>query len=194
MVLTMLLIPWNLFAQEQNRPGPPPLSGLRIYVLQGNQAINYIPDGRATTPVVEVHDINELPVPNVAVEFHLPETGPGGDFPNGQHVLKTVTNISGQAQAPFTLRPLAGKFTIEVSAKIDTRFANAVIPQTNTMSMREASAVGKPSRHHWYKSWKFIVPVVAGVAVVAIVLATRGGSGGTAVVLSPGIPTYGAPH
>lgn len=194
MVLATLLVASQLPAQSQKTPAAPHSAGLKIYVLEGNGAVNYIPDRKGTTPVVEVRDDNELPVNGATVEFRLPETGPGGDFPNGQHTLTAITGINGQAQAPFTVRPQTGSFKIQVIAKIDTRSAVAVIPQTNSMKVSEAS-VTKP-HHPWYKNWKVLTLAGAGVTIVAVLLATRGGgsSSGTTVGITPGVPTYGAPH
>jgi hypothetical protein len=196
LILVMLLLAWHLPAQDQSKQGEPRPSGLKIFVLEGNGAVNYIPDGHGTTPVVEVRDDNGFPVSGAAVEFRLPEKGPGGDFPNGEHTLSTVTNLAGQVQAPFTVRPLPGAFSVQVSAKIDTRSASALITQVNTLKASEAAKTTTKA-HHWYKNWKILAIIGAGVVVVAVVLATRGGgskSTGTSVGLTPGVPTFGAPH
>jgi len=195
LILTMLLLSSHLSAQGRNQPAVPRPSGLTIYVLEGKGAINYIPDGKGTTPVVEIRDDNGFPVSGAAVVFSIPETGPGGDFPNGKHTLDTVTDLAGQAQAPFTVRPQPGTFSIQVGAKIDTRSASAVITQVN--SLKASDAAKTTTTHHWYKNWKILAIAGAGVVALVVILATRGGSGassGTAVGLSPGVPSFGAPH
>ncbi len=194
LLLVLLLLPWHLAAQ--NRDQSTASSGLKIYILEGNGAVNFIPNQQAVTPVVEIRDSNELPVAGANVEFRLPETGPGGDFPNGQHTLTAVTTLAGQAQAPFTVRPTPGAFRIQVTAKLDTRSATAVILQTNTLKVSESTTTALPKKHHWYTSWKFLVPAGCGVAALVILLVTieGGSSSGTSVGLTPGIPTYGAPH
>ena len=158
--------------------------------------MNFIPNRQAVTPVVEIRDSNELPVAGVNVEFRLPEAGPGGDFPNGQHTLTAVTTLAGQAQAPFIVRPTPGAFRIEVSAKLDTRSATAVILQSNTLKVSESASSTQQKKHHWYTSWKFLVPAGCGVVALVVLLVTRdsGSNGGVSVGLTPGIPTYGAPH
>jgi hypothetical protein len=196
LLLVMLLLPWHLPAQGRNKTATTSF-GLKIYILEGNGAVNFIPNKDATTPVVEVRDSNDLPVSGATVEFHLPETGPGGDFPNGQHTLTAITTLAGQAQAPFTVRPQPGTFEIQVSAKIDTRSATTVIAETNSLKINEATTTAAPKKHRWYTSWKFLVPVSAGVVVLVVLLATRGGGGsgsGPTIGLTPGVPTYGAPH
>ncbi len=191
----MLLLPWYLPAQGRNKTVTTSF-GLKIYILEGNGAVNFIPNKDAVTPVVEVRDSNDLPVSGAIVEFHLPETGAGGAFPNGQHTLTAITTIAGQAQAPFTVRPQPGTFQIRVSAKIDTRSATTVITETNTLKLDEATTTVLPKKHHWYTSWKFLVPLGAGVVVLVVLLATKGGgsSAGPSIGLTPGVPTYGAPH
>jgi hypothetical protein len=196
LILIMLLFGWHLPAQERNKPAIPRPSGLKIFVLAGNGAVNYIPDGHGTTPVVEIRDDNGYPVSGAALEFRLSETGPGGDFPNGQHMFSAVTNTAGQAEAPFTIRPLPGSFTMQISAKIDTRSVSASITQVNTLKASEVAKTTAKAKH-WYKNWKILAIAGAGVVVVVVVLATRGGSNGpsgTTVGLAPGAPTFGAPH
>jgi hypothetical protein len=71
-----------------------------------------------------------------------------------------------------------------------------VIRQMNSLKASDAAnAAMKP--HHWYKNWKILAIAGAGITALVVVLATRGGSGansGTAVGVTPGIPTFGAPH
>jgi hypothetical protein len=195
-ILVMFLWPWQLPAQGQSPQQFPVPTKLKIYVLGGKDAVNFIPDHQGATPIVEVRDENELPVTGAAVEFILPETGPGGEFLNGKHTFSAVTNNEGQAEAFFTVRPEPGAFLIRVTATIDTRSGSAVIRQMNSLKASDAAnATMKP--HHWYKNWKILALAGAGVVALVVVLATRGGSGagsGTAVGLTPGIPTFGAPH
>jgi hypothetical protein len=196
LTLVMLLLSSHLPAQDSNKQPAPRPSGLKIYILEGKGVVNFIPDKQAATPVVEVRDDNGFPVSGATVEFHLPETGPGGDFPNGQHTFSAVTNTAGQAEAPFTVRQQPGSFSIQVSAKIDTRSGSVVIMQANSLKASEAAkTTTKP--HHWYKNWKILAIAGAGVVALVVVLATRGGGGsgsGTTVGLTPGVPTFGAPH
>jgi hypothetical protein len=195
-ILAMSLSPWQLSAQAQTPQQFPVPTKLKIYVLGGNNAINFIPDHQGATPVVEVRDDHELPVTGAAVEFTLPDTGPGGEFLNGKHTFSAVTNTEGQAEAFFTVRPEPGPFLIRVTATIDTRSGSAAIRQMNSLKASEAAkATMQP--HHWYKNWKILAIAGAGITALVVVLATRGGSGansGTAVGVTPGIPTFGAPH
>jgi hypothetical protein len=202
LLLVLLLLPLQAVAQSANPPatanqaagrGP----GLKIYVLQGSGAVNFIPDQHATTPVIEVRDANELPVSGATVEFHLPEGGAGGVFLNGQHNLTAVTNVSGQAEAPFNVAPTPGQFEIQVTAKLDTRTAAVIIYQLNTLKLHETTATATSKKKHWYTNWKYMVPIGAGAAIVAILLATRdtgSSNSGPSVGLTPGVPSYGVPH
>src|SRR5580658_3768302 len=128
-ILALFLLPWQLSAQAQSPQQFPVPTKLKIYVLGGQNALNFIPDHQGATPVVEVRDESELPVTGATVEFTLPDTGPGGEFLNGKHTFTSVTNTEGQAEGFFTVRPQPGPFLIQVTAKIDTRSGSAVIRQ-----------------------------------------------------------------
>jgi hypothetical protein len=190
-LLSVVMLPWELPAQSRS-PEPSHSAGLKIYVLQGEKAANFIPDHTGLTAVVEVRDVNELPVAGATVEFRLPETGPGGEFANGTHVLSATTNLAGQAEAPFTVRPEPGLFQIQVSAKLDTRSASVVMSQLNTLKQTDQIH----STRHWYKNWKVwaVVGGAATVAVVVVLLTRGGGSNAKTIGITPGSPTFGAPH
>jgi hypothetical protein len=195
LLLVMLLAQWQLQAQDPNKPGPAVSGGLRIYVLEGSDAVNFIPEGRGTTPVVEVRDENQLPVSGATVEFHLPETGPGGEFPNGQHTFTAITNTAGQAAGPFTVGPKPGKFRIQINAKLASRSGAVVILQSNTLKIAETTrTTGK--KRAWYNHWYIWAIAGGGVALIVVLAVTSGGGSktGPAVALTPGIPTFGAPH
>ena len=86
LVLALGLIPLQLPAKDKKKQSEIDIArsaGLRVYVLEGKAAVNFIPSRKGTTPVVEVRDENELPVENASVEFRLPENGSGGEFEGG---------------------------------------------------------------------------------------------------------------
>ena len=172
--------------------------GLKIFVLEGANAVNFIPDGTGQTIVVEVRDENDLPLEGADVRFELPESGPGGFFAGGEHVRSVKTTLQGQAGAPFSINPVPGKFRVTVKATLGTRGAETTVLQENSLKPIESlSSRAKSSRHHWYTNWKVLAVVAAakdGIAV-GVVLATRGGGKSTpTVVIKPGSPTFGGPQ
>jgi hypothetical protein len=181
----------TLGAQDTRAVQLPPQK-LTVLVLQGQGAVNFIPDQRATTPVVEVRDQNALPVEGAEVNFTLPASGPGGLFSTGQRTAKLRTNADGQAAAPFTVNGEVGTFQIQVAATFGDRAGSAVISQSN--SLRAAEKAAKAVARPWYRSWKFWAVVGGAGAAVAIVLATTvGGSSAPTVTITPGSPTVGHP-
>lgn len=196
LAMTLSVIPFQLPAKDKKKQAAAAESmrsaGLKIYVLEGRNAVNFIPDRKGTTPVVEVRDDNGLPVEMATVEFRLPDSGAGGEFEDGKHVKAVVTNTAGQAQAPFTVNSQTGSFSIPVKATIDTRMGSALILQSNSMKA-VLDGTMKPGNHHWYKNWKVLAVLGAAGTVTAVILLTRGSSG-TTVVLTPGGPNFGTPH
>jgi len=170
--------------------------GLKVIVLEGEDAVNSGGPSENVMMVVEVRDLNDRPIEGAMVNFRLPLMGPSGSFEGGMRTKDAVTNSQGQASAPFTPNAERGKFTIEVKATLG--------PQTGTVSfMQRNAAESVPGQGSWIGRHKKLViigaAVVAGVTI-AVVLATRGGSSSTAgnsnstITISPGIPTVGGPQ
>src|SRR5262245_51984640 len=80
-------------AQQTQRPAGAS-KGLRIVVLEGEDAVNIVQQKTAVRPVVEVRDSNNLPVAGVLVQFTVAR-GAGGataSFANGQSVVTVTTD------------------------------------------------------------------------------------------------------
>lgn len=193
--LTLLLIlaaavPPGLFAQaEPRRPG-----SLRIYVLQGEGAINNTTTRAATSPVVEVRDANDFPVAGATVTFELPGSGPGAVFEGGRLEYSNVSDSRGQASAiAMTPNQTEGRFVIKVTARLDGQTGMTTIHQTN--SSREFSAYGpgldKPSFWRRYR-WILIGAGLGTGAGLGYYFATRDRSSGA--VLRPGTVVIGGPR
>jgi hypothetical protein len=166
---------------------------MKIYVLAGQGAVNFIPDQRATTPVVEVRSENDVPMEGVDVRFELPATGAGGVFPDGQHVKTVKTNLQGQAAAPFIMNSEQGRFDIAVTATVGDLTARAVVSQLNSLTPAAKFAQHKTP---WYLNWKYLA-IIGAAATVGIVLATRSGGSKPSqptIVLTPGTPTFSGPQ
>jgi len=194
-----------LAAQAQPKASPPakPVESLKVFVLEGEGAINFIPDQHARTPVVEVRDENDLPVEGASVVFELPESGPGGRFLGGARSVTVKTVPGGQAAAPFTVNNQAGAFQIKVTATIGDKIGRAVISQTNSLT---PPLPPQKKKSRWLTTKKLLLfSSVAAAAVLVAVLATRD-SGSTAntpaptppppptIIISPGSPTFGGPR
>ena len=167
---------------------------LRIFVLQGDNAVNSIPDRRVITPVVEVRDENDLPVEGADVVFRLPASGPGGVFP-GQELTRTVrTTLQAQAAAPYILNSTPGTFEITVHASTGDRFGQTTITQTNSLQSSEQLESDAKSRGPWYTNWKFLA-IAAGTATAAAVIFTVRGNGSQTttptLIIRPGSPVFG---
>lgn len=147
------------------------VKSIRLIVLEGENAINYIPTHIGTPPVVEVRDENERPVENATVTFTLPETGPGGAFAEGKHSQTRTTGFQGQAgTSGFALNSTSGPWVIRVTATHQGLTASALIHQTNTLKAPVSHTDVKPG-----KKWKWIVLGIAagGGIVTGIYFATR---------------------
>lgn len=169
-------------------PQPP----LKLFVLEGQDANNFIPDRRPAAPVVEVRDENDFPIEGAEVRFQLPTSGPGGTFVDGQRTKVVKTNLQGQAEAPYLMNSEAGQFQIGVIATIGTRTGRTVITQTNSMIPEEKLV--KKQNHRWYTNKKLLVIAGCAIIVGVVVLVTRNSGSSSTIVLTPGTPTFSAPH
>ncbi|MGC8761096.1 MAG: hypothetical protein ACP5VC_14155 [Bryobacteraceae bacterium] len=190
LLLATLYAALPLGAQEA-----PARGGLKIYVLQGEQAVNNIRTGVATPPVVEVRDANDFPVAGAEVVFRTPETGPSATFEGGRHEYTNRTDAKGQVSAG-QMKPndQEGLFSIRVTAKLGERMAAAVIRQRN--SRDEYARGGSPPaqrKSFWRRNRWWVAGVVAGTgAGLGYFFATRDTSSGA--VLRPGTVVIGGPR
>lgn len=189
-----------LLVQTQPLPAQdqaPPAS-LQITIIDGDEAINNIRQRTAREPIVQVEDENHKPIAGAAVIFLLPNDGAGATFVNGARTLSVVTDSKGQAIA-HGLRPnnVAGRYQIRVDASYRGVTTRTTINQVNAAGTAAAAGAGI--------SAKVLIGlgIAAGVAVgTGVYLANRGGNnaptgvatGTSAIVLTPGSGTVGAPH
>lgn len=112
--------------------------GLRIVVIEGEDAVNIIQQKTAVRPLVEVRDRNNLPVPGVLVTFSI-EGGKAASF-SGASTLTVATNAAGQAAVTGLTPSAAGAFQIQVQAAFQGQVATATIAQTNVLTAAQAAA------------------------------------------------------
>jgi len=113
-------------------------AGLRIVVIEGEDAVNIIQQNTAVRPLVEVRDRNNLPVPGVLVTFSI-EGGKAASF-GGVSSLTVATNAAGQAAVTGLTPSAAGAFQIQVQAAFQGQVATATIAQTNVLTAAQAAA------------------------------------------------------
>lgn len=196
-----LIVPAPLLAQQDPPPttsqGPESTAvyvttGIRILVLEGQNAVNSTIAQEAISPVVQVLDAVNQPVEGATVTFEVSPTGPGGTF-GGRHMATVKTDSTGQATAAFIPNNLAGSFVIKVTASFEGQTKVARIRQTNDPRALEAGLPPPPQSK--LKSWKFwaIVGGAAGAGVAtAIILSNR--SNTPTITISPGSIGIGGPR
>ena len=112
--------------------------GLKIVVIEGEDAVNIIQQKTAVRPLVEVRDRNNLPVAGVLVTFSI-EGGKAATFA-GASTLTVATNAAGQAAVSGLTPSIAGAFQIQVSAVAQGQVLTATIAQTNVLTAAQAAA------------------------------------------------------
>ena len=171
--------------------------GLRIYVLQGEQAVNNTRTGAATPPVVEVRDANDFPVAGAEVTFRTPETGASATFEGGRHDYTNRTDAKGQVGAGrMTPNGVEGVFSIQVTAKLDERTGVAVIRQRNSRDEYAAGgAPGAQRKGFWGRNKWWLTGLMAGTgAGLGYWLSTRETAAPGEASLRPGTVVIGGPR
>ncbi len=173
---------------------PPPPSGLRIVILDGEGAINNIKQRTAREPIVQIQDENDRPVAGAVVVFTLPDRGASGTFANGQTSVTVTTDAQGRA-AGTGLKPnsVDGDLQIHIAASFQGRTATATISQTNSSVEAGGRGMGKTVT---------ILLVVAAAAGGGAFIASRSGNGANgspppssqATTFTPGTPSISPPR
>jgi hypothetical protein len=115
-------------------------SGLRILVVEGEDAVNIIQQKTAVAPVVEVRDRNDLPVSGASVVFLI--GGKGARFAGNATRLQVATDASGRATASGLEAVGKGAVRIQVQASYEGQTAGATITQTNVATAADAAQAG----------------------------------------------------
>ena len=187
LLLTNLLGAHTQDPQQEAAPAAP--KQLIINIVEGEGALNNIKQRVNREPIVQVEDENHKPIAGAAVLFFLPTSGPSGTFANGSQTLTVTTDSLGRAAATG-IRPnhVVGKMQIRVTASIGGLTANAMITQANIAGANVGGGL----------STKVKVLIAVGVLVgigAGVYFAERstGPATATGVIITPGIPTVGAP-
>jgi hypothetical protein len=119
---------------------PAQAAGLKIVVIEGEDAVNIIQQKTAVRPIVEVRDRNDLPIAGVPVVFSI--SGGGATF-GGASTVTVTTNAAGRA-AVSELTPVNnGTFQIRVEANYQGQTASTTINQTNFATQAQAAQAGQ---------------------------------------------------
>lgn len=110
--------------------------GLKIIVIDGEDAVNIIQQKTAVAPVVEVRDRNDLPVAGAVVKFSI--QGGRATF-GGARTLTVTTNVAGRAAVSGFTPTASGAVQISASAAFQGQTAAVTIAQTNVMTAAQAA-------------------------------------------------------
>ena len=181
---------------------PAPGRGISVVVVEGEGGSNNVRSRANRQMVVRLEDDNHRPVVGAAVNFFLPNQGPGGTFMNGTSSLTTTTDSRGRAYAGgIQFNQQAGPMQVRVAASYAGQTASAVINQTNTVGPVVTGGPAKSGGGGGMSTTAkvLIIVAIAGGAAAGAILATRGGSSSPPVAVTPtvtitaGPPTVGAP-
>jgi hypothetical protein len=115
-------------------------AGLRVVVIEGEDAVNIIQQKTAVAPVVEVRDRNDQPVAGAIVNFAIRS---GRATFGGARTLSVTTNAAGRAIAASFAPTGSGALQISATAAFQGQTAAAVtIAQTTVQTAAQAAAVG----------------------------------------------------
>src|SRR5262245_55054002 len=117
-----------LRAQQSSSPSS---EGLKIVVIEGEDAVNVVRQRTALAPVVEVRDRNNQPVAGAIVRFAI--NSGRASFPGGRTLVVT-TNAAGRAAAAGLTPTGTGALQIAASASLQGQTAAITILQTNVMT------------------------------------------------------------
>jgi len=106
--------------------------GLRVQVVQGNDAQNVVEQIPSNPITIRVVDRNNRPVQGATVVFTAPDEGASGDFPSGSNTFQTITDEGGVARASeYHPNDIQGTYQIRVQISYLGEVATATIRQTN---------------------------------------------------------------
>jgi len=185
-------------AWGQQAPG----RAISVVVVEGEGASNNVRSRLNRQIVVRLEDDSHRPVSGAAVNFFLPNQGPGGTFMNGTSSLTTTTDGRGRAYAGgIQFNQQAGPMQVRVAASYAGQTASAVVNQTNMVGPVVTGNPSKSGGGGGGLSTTAKVLIVVGIAAaggIAAYFATRGGSSTSVAVtptatISAGTPTVGAP-
>ena len=153
---------------------------LQLRVVEGDGAA-YPAGSRAVRGLtIEVTDEAGQLVPNAAVSFRLPESGPTGVFANGTRTEITSSGPNGRATVwGMKWNRIAGTFAIRVTAAKGETRAGAIVQQVLAETTTALVAGGKPDavRYKLRRSyrWIWLTAIAAGATGGGLAFGARSG-------------------
>jgi hypothetical protein len=178
--LTVLLFLQNCWAMQTP-------TGLRLQVTEGANAVYTVEQVPDNNIAVRLLDSAGRPVPDVAIVFTAPQSGPGGEFPNGLTTITVLTDTTGLAVTRlYHPNAIAGLFDISARAEFNGQTATTTIRQRNDLPRRGMNK-------------KILIFAAVGAAAGAAFAIGGGGSNNTnnprnTPTISFGNSTIGAPQ
>jgi hypothetical protein len=187
-IVVMILVSCCALAAQQ---AASVADGLKVIVIDGDEAANIVAERIAAEPVIEVRDKDDRRVAGAVVRFAVRKTVRDripALFRNGQPEVRTITDAAGRARATAVTPLETGPLEIEVQVSHQGRTATATIRQTNFATRAEAQSAGRqPGQSSGANAaGQAAAAAGGGLSKLAIVgLAVGGAAGaGAAVVLS----------
>lgn len=134
-------VPARLTARAAEK-GAAQAAGLKIVVIEGEDAVNIIQQRSAVAPVIEVRDRNGQPVAGAVVTFAI--RGGRATF-DGARTLTMTTNVAGRAAVSGLTPTASGAVQISASAVFQGQTAAVTIAQTNVLTAAQAASVAGAS-------------------------------------------------
>ena len=134
LLLSVCLLVPPAWAGQDGQLGAAPAqgAGLRLVVVEGDEARNVIQQIPPEPFAVRVEDGAGRPVAGAVVVFTAPAAGPSGTFADGSTTLTTMTGADGLAVArDYHPNALEGAYRVQVRAEFEGQTATAVIRQAN---------------------------------------------------------------
>lgn len=162
--------------------------GLRIVVLEGEDAVNIVQQKTAVRALVEVRDRNNVPVAGATVTFTIGGGQPAA-FAGRAPAFTVTTNTAGQAATQGIDALRTGAVKIQVQAAYQGQVATATISQTIVATAAMAAVTGGAAAGAGAggglsgSTIGIIGAAVGGGALVATQVA--GGSGDNSIVTAP---------
>jgi hypothetical protein len=170
---------------------------LTLTVISGDGAINDIHRYVPTPTIIEVRNEIDQPVSGATVSFSLPESGPSGQFIDGNRTWIGSTDTRGRVVlSGFIPNRLQGSFQIAVSATSPGRSGSVRIRETNGDFVSPSPA---PRGKSGSATRVLIILGVGAAVALGSLLAIKGGGGGStstasSTSVSIGTISIGAPH
>ena len=166
-ILTLLLFAALAMAGNLKKTPSPPY---RVEVVEGEGALNRLPNRALHEPVVQVADGSGKPIAGASVAFDTPKAGPGATFTRGATHSATITNSDGIAKASgLRNNGVAGVFGILVHVEYHGQtIGELLVHQTNVERKAAHLAMNARGRQEPASSLPDASTSAAGVLGVAM--------------------------